>query len=193
MQAVDCPHRTLKFVPIFEFRNYPDAYLSKPTDLRPTHTTSGQRVKQSRLFSLIFTSVFSDFHFSFHWLSLLFSLTFTSLFIDFHFSFHWLSLQFSLTFTSIFTDFHFNFHWLSLLFSLTFTSLLTDLHFSLTVNTGGQYFHWKYCPPVFSKTGNSDSTESRGTNSDSIVGPSWICTWESWVFRCGGFFGGVDL
>ena len=116
MQAVDWPQRTLKFVPIFEFRNYPDAYLSKPTNLRPTHTTSGQRVKQSRLFSLIFTSVFSDFHFSFHWLSLLFSLTFTSIFTDFHFNFHWLSLQFSLTFTSLFADFHFTFNWPSLLF-----------------------------------------------------------------------------
>jgi len=85
---------------------------------------------------------------SFHWFLLLFSLTFTSLFTDSHFSFLWLSLLFSLTFTSIFTDFHFNFHWLSLQFSLTFTSLFADFHF--TFNWPSLLFDCEYWRAVFS-------------------------------------------
>jgi len=40
VQAVNCPHRTLKCVPFFEFHSDPDAHLSKTSNPRLTHTTS---------------------------------------------------------------------------------------------------------------------------------------------------------
>ena len=48
IQALEGLDRTLKIVTIFEFRNYPDAYLSKPANLRFTHTTSAD-IRMSRV------------------------------------------------------------------------------------------------------------------------------------------------